>query len=161
MNQRTRIMLVIAAVLTLVAILRYSVFAGGQTTDLVQPAPPPQANVEIRQESGDFLPPFSAFAAITDRPLFRADRRPAPEMVVETPVTQTPVQQPDGAPEFTVIGTVTGPNGGVATIRLNDEAGRYYVGDTVDGWRVEEITTSMVEVSRNGATYRVRIGEDE
>jgi len=160
MNQRTLILAGIAAVLTVIVILRYTVWSEGGDTRLVVPSAPPVTPVAIREESGDFLPAFSAFPAISDRPLFRPDRRPQPNVVIETPV-QTPAPAQEGEPEFIVIGTVTGPNGGVASIRSENETVRAYVGDTVEGWRIDTITGSGIEVSRNGDRFRLSIGEPE
>lgn len=160
MNRRTLILAGIAAVLTVIVILRYTVWSDGGDFRVIAPAAPPASTVAIREESGDFLPPYSAFPAISDRPLFRPDRRPEPDAVIETPV-EAPVQTPDSEPEFFVIGTVTGPNGGVATIRSQNETRRAYVGDTVEGWRIDAITGSGVDVSRNTDRFRLSIGEPE
>ncbi|WP_394693767.1 hypothetical protein [Hyphobacterium sp.] len=160
MNQRTLILAGIAAILTVIVILRYTVWSDGGESRVIAPSPPPTTTAAIREESGDFLPPYSAFPAISDRPLFRPDRRPEPAVVIETPV-DVPVQTSDDAPEFVVIGTVTGPNGGVATIRSQNETRRAYVGDTVEGWRIDAINGTGVEVSRNADRFRLSIGEPE
>ncbi|PIW30000.1 MAG: hypothetical protein COW29_05210 [Rhodobacterales bacterium CG15_BIG_FIL_POST_REV_8_21_14_020_59_13] len=160
MNPRSNILMGIAAALTVLVILRYTVWSEGGNSVVIQPAPPPITNIAIREESGDFLPPFSAFSAIQDRPLFRPDRRPEPVMVIETP-GQTTGQETQSEPEFVVIGTVTGPDGGVATLRSQNETRRAYVGDTVEGWRVDAITGSGIEVSRNGDRFAMSIGGPE
>lgn len=160
MNRRTLALTGIAAALTVLVILRYTVWSGGENTAVIQPAPPSATNVAIREESGNFLPPFPAFSAISDRPLFRADRRPEPAAIVETPVQPT-AEIPQGQPDFVLIGTVTGPNGGVATIRSQNETRRAYVGDTVDGWRVDRITGTGIEVSQDQNRYAMSIGEPE
>jgi len=161
MNQRTIILAGVAVILTVIVILRYTVWSEGGNSAVIAPSAPPTAIVAIREESGDFLPQFSSFPAISDRPLFRSDRRAAPPEIVETQVTETPVQIQQGEPAFTVIGTVTGPDGGVATIRNEAETSRAYVGDTVDGWRIDAITSRDIEVSSNGERFRIPIGERE
>ena len=158
MTPRLKIMLGVAAILAVLAVFRNFVWVGGD--EIVQPSAPPQA-VEIRQESGDFLPPVSAFSAIGDRPLFRSDRRPAPVEIVETNTTPEITPARVGEPDFVVIGVVTGPDGGVATIRTDTETVRAYISDTIDGWRVDDIEASGIEVSQGGSRYRLRIGEDE
>lgn len=160
MNQRTIVLAGIAVMLTVLVILRYTAWSGGGNPDVIRPAPPSIANVAVREETGNFLPPLSAFSAISDRPLFRPDRRPEPEAIFETPV-QTPVLSRQGEPEFVVIGTVTGPDGGVATIRSENETRRAYIGDTVEGWRVDNITRSGIEVSRDGDRFAMSIGAPE
>jgi len=161
MNQRTIVLGIIAALLTVIVVLRYTVWSEGGNPAVIQPAPPSTSVVTIREETGDFLPQFSSFSAISDRPLFRSDRRPAPPEVIETPVIETPVLTQQGEPSFTVIGTVTGPDGGVATIRSDNETSRAYVGDTIEGWRIDTITSRDVEVSRDSDRYRIPIGERE
>ncbi|MBI1235558.1 MAG: hypothetical protein GC188_02620 [Alphaproteobacteria bacterium] len=160
MNPRSIILIAIAAVLTVLVILRYTVWESDGQSAVIQPAPPPEANIAIREESGAFLPPFPAFSAISDRPVFRPDRRPEPDAVIEGPV-QPAGEAPQTAPEFVVIGTVTGPDGGVATIRSRNETRRAYVGDTVEGWHIDTITGSGIEVSQNGNRFRLSIGEPE
>lgn len=158
MNRRPLVLIGIAIVLTVLVILRYTVWSGDGNADVIRPAIPPATHVSIHEESGNFLPPISAFAAILDRPLFRADRRPEPDVVVDMPA-QTTVQASGDEPEFFVIGTVTGPSGGVATIRTRNETRRVYIGDTVEGWRVDVITATSVDVSRNGDRFRLPIGD--
>lgn len=158
MTPRLRIMLALAAILLVLAVLRNFVWTG--ESGIMQPSAPPQ-NIEIRQETGEFLPPFNAFEAIADRPLFRSDRRPAPVEVAE--VVQTPQFTPAqvGEPDFVVIGVVTGPEGGIATIRTASETVRAHVGDTIEGWRIDGIDSNGIEVSQGGSRYRLRIGEDD
>ncbi|WP_421792903.1 hypothetical protein [Hyphobacterium sp.] len=161
MTQRTRLLLLVAAVLVVLVALRYLVWTD---TGVVQPSPPAErasSTVEIRQETGDFLPGFESFDAIAARPLFRSDRRPAPVEVVQAPVLTPQTATQIGEPEFTVIGTVTGPEGGVATIRTEGETRRAYVGDTIEGWRIDSISRSSIEVSNSGNAYRLPIGERE
>ncbi len=126
----------------------------------VRPAQIPATPAVLREESGDFLPPLSAFSAILDRPIFRPDRRPEPEVVIETPEQTTGGTLQD-TPEFVIIGTVTGPGGGAATIRSRNETRRVYVGDTVEGWRIDTITGNGIEVSQDGDRFRLSIGEPE
>lgn len=158
MTTRLKIMLAVAGVLLVLTMVQNFVLTGDD--GVIQASAPPQS-VEIRQETGEFLPAYNAFSAIAERPLFRSDRRPAPVEVVDTPTTPqiTPTQV--GEPDFVVIGVVTGPDGGVATIRSTTETVRAYVGDTVEGWRVDEIEATGIQVSQGGSRYRLRIGEDD
>ncbi|MEE2525569.1 hypothetical protein V0U79_04265 [Hyphobacterium sp. HN65] len=158
MTTRLKIMLGIAAILAVLTVMRNLVWTGD--AGVIPPSAPPQ-NVEIRQETGEFLPPFDAFEAIVDRPLFRPDRRPAPVEIAETAITPEILPSQAGEPDFLVIGVVTGPDGGVATLRSDTETVRAYVGDTIEGWRIDEIDSNGIEVSRGGNRYRLRIGEDD
>lgn len=162
MTQRTYIMLALAAVLAVIVVLRQFVWS---EPDVLRPVAPDSVrihDVEYSNETGNFLPDFAAFDAILDRPLFRSDRRPAPVEQVDVPI-QTPITDTtdDGPPDFIIVGTVTGPEGGVATIRDQNETSRVHVGDTVAGWRIDAITGSDIEVSRNGNRYRLGLGERE
>lgn len=159
MNQRTLILIGVATILAiLVAIFRF----GGDQSDVVGAVrrDAPSQQVEIVQESGPFLPPISAFDAISDRPLFRSDRRPAPIVAITPPPTRTtPAPTNIGEPDFTVVGTASGPDGWSATVRTTEETERVYVGDLLDGWRVEEISSSRVQVSQAGEVWNVPVGE--
>jgi len=160
MTRRTYIMLAIAVILTIIVVLRQFVWT---ETDVLRPVAPDSVqiqDIEYSDEVGNFLPDFAAFDAILDQPLFRSDRRPAPAQQVDLP-TQSPTTQAmdDGPPDFIIVGTVTGPDGGVATIRDQNETSRVHVGDTVSGWRIDAITGSDIEVSRNGSRYRLGLGE--
>jgi hypothetical protein len=162
MTRRTYIMLALAAVLAVIVVLRQFVWA---EPDVLRPVAPNSVqihDVEYSNETGNFLPGFAAFDAILDRPLFRSDRRPAPAQTVEVPVqSPTTFAADDGPPDFVVVGTVTGPDGGVATIRDQNETSRVHVGDTIAGWRIDAITSTDIEVSRNGSRYRLGLGERE
>ncbi|GJL97569.1 MAG: hypothetical protein DHS20C06_13860 [Hyphobacterium sp.] len=162
MTQRTYIMLALAAMLAAIVLLRQFVWT---ESDVLQPVAPDSVqihDVEYSEETGNFLPDFAAFDAVLDRPLFRSDRRPALVQQVDLPIqTSTASTTDDGPPDFIVVGTVTGPDGGVATIRDQNETSRIHVGDTVAGWRIDAITGSDIEVSRNGNRYRLGLGERE
>jgi hypothetical protein len=160
MTRRTYIMLAFALVLAVIVVLRQFVWT---EADVLRPIAPDSVQIQdvtYSDEAGNFLPDFAAFDAILDRPLFRSDRRPAPVQQVEVPA-QPPTSQTvdNGPPDFIIVGTVTGPDGGVATIRDQNETSRVHVGDTVSGWRIDAITGSDIEVSRNGNRYRLGLGE--
>ncbi|WP_420430891.1 hypothetical protein [Hyphobacterium sp.] len=157
MNRRLVLLLGAAGILAILLVMRQFVWVADD--GIVRPAAPPQV-VAIRQESGQFLPDFPAFDAIADRPLFRADRRPPP--VPESPLIETPptTQQGGSEPGFIVVGIGTNENGGVATIRTNTETRRAYVGDRIDGWRIEAVNRASIEVSNGETSYRLFIGED-
>ncbi|MEE2565719.1 hypothetical protein [Hyphobacterium marinum] len=160
MNRRTLILLGVAGVLAVVFVLDQVRRAGGN--DIAQPVRR-TAEVEIAQETGPFLPDFSSFAAIAQRPLFRPDRRPEPEPVVTIPDGPvTPIQSSDNPPDFIVVGVVTGPEGrGAATVRDGTETRRVYAGDTVQGWRVDTINRDGIVVTRDGQRWSLPIGEPE
>lgn len=157
MNRRLALLLAAAGILAILLVLRQFVWVADD--GIVRPAVPQQA-VTIRQESGQFLPDFPAFSAIADRPLFRADRRPVP--IPETPQIETPLTTEQGGsePSFVVVGVGTNENGGVATIRTDSETLRAYVGDRIEGWRIDAINRASVEVSNGETSYRLFIGDD-
>ncbi|WP_421785406.1 hypothetical protein [Hyphobacterium sp.] len=158
MNWRLALLLVVAGILTVLLVLRQVI--GTDDEGIVRPAPPSQTAV-IAQESGDFLPPYAVFDAIEERPLFRPDRRPA---AIPEPLqgeTTLPPQSGDGEPAFVVVGIGTTETGGVATIRTGLETVRAYVGDRIEGWRIDAINRTSIEVSNGSSSYRLFIGDDE
>lgn len=160
MNQRTLILIGVAIILAiLVGIVRF----GGSGSDVVSATrrDSPIRQVEIIQESGPFLSPIDDFDAIAERPLFRPDRRPAP--VIATPPPSRPAQstQTIGEPDFLIVGTASGPDGWSATIRTDEATERVYVGDSVEGWRIDDISASRVRVSQSGEAWNVPVGERE
>jgi len=159
MNQRMIILLGVAAVLA--AIVVFDQLRPSSTDNVVQPVRR-QAVVEIAQESGPFLPDQGTFSAITARPLFRSDRRP-PAAPIVTPVeTVTPVTVDDTPPDFVIVGVVTGPDSrGAATVRDGTETRRVYIGDTVQGWRIDRINPDGVVVTRGDGRWSLPIGERE
>ena len=116
MNQRTKILMGVAAVLAV--IVAADQWRRASDSTVVQPVRR-TADVEIAQESGHFLPDYTAFDAIGERPLFRPDRRPEPAPVVQiAEQTAPPVETTDTPPDFVIVGVVTGPDGrGAATVR--------------------------------------------
>lgn len=160
MNRRTLLLLGVAGVLAVIVVIDQVRRAGGD--DIAQPIRR-IAEVEIAQETGPFLPEFSGFSAIAQRPLFRPDRRPEPEPVVTEPERPvTPVVTNDNPPDFIVVGVVTGPEGrGAATVRDGSETRRVYSGDTVQGWRVDTINRDGIVVTRDGQRWSLPIGEPE
>lgn len=157
MNCRLVLLIGVAGILVLLLVLQQFVWTGDGR--VVGPSEPPQP-VPIREESGAFLPEFGAFSPIAERPLFRTDRRPTPAPEVpQTETTFTPVTT-SSEPSFVVIGIGTNENGGVATIRAESETVRAYVGDRIDGWRIDTINRASVEVSNGETSYRLFIGED-
>jgi hypothetical protein len=157
MNRRLIGLMGVAGVLVILLALQQFVWTADE--NVVRPSEPPRT-VPIREESGTFLPDFDAFSAIAERPLFRADRRPPP--APETPETDTIVTPvvTRGEPTFVIVGIGTNENGGVATIRTETETVRAYVGDRIEGWRIDEINRATVEVSNGETSYRLFIGDD-
>lgn len=159
MNRRTVLLIGVAAVLTILVALRY--LGGSEPVRPRADTDPVTPVVEIRLETGEFLPPYEAFDAISARPLFQSDRRPVVATVIQNPVTPAVAIMQVEEPRFTVIGTVTGPTGSVATIRSDGETRRVYRGDTIEGWRIDVIRQDSIDVSQSGEAFRLPIGERE
>lgn len=160
MNRRTQVLLGIAGILAIVVVADQVRRAGGG--DVVQPVRR-TADVEIARESGPFLPDFSAFSAISQRPLFRPDRRPPAAQVTPPPETvMVPAASDSNPPDFIVVGVVTGPEGrAAATVRDGAETRRVYGGDSIQGWRVDAINRDGIVVTRDGERWSLPIGEPD
>jgi general secretion pathway protein N len=91
--------------------------------------------------------PLDSFPAFLDRPLFSPSRRPA-EIVLAVPETEPVTVAP--APSIELTGLIITAQDSVGIIRLPGAGGvrRVVVGDTVEGWLVEEIAPGRLLLRR-------------
>ncbi len=112
---------------------------------------------EIAPRSGRGAPrvkPIRSFKETLDRPLFHASRRPAPKQAVATAAAPAP-----DAPKLKLVGVVIEPEGRSALIRVAGAAGpiEVYVGERIDGWRLEAIQTDRIILKSGKSTETYRI----
>ena len=126
------------------------------------PVPVPASSADRDLDSRP-LPPVDAFASMVDRPLFAPARRPVdPEIEVAeldlTPWTVEPAAAPV-YPAVSFIGSIE-ENGRVRAL-LGDGANVRGValGDTVDGWTVDDIDARRLKLSLNGEILELTILE--
>jgi hypothetical protein len=121
-------------------------------TVIAGPVPPPAVAATVRTSAmtagpaaaDDRLPPLEDFAAVAERPLFHATRRPVAEEV--------PVVAAAAPVNLFLYGVVIEDARRIAHLQAPPE-GRVRalrVGDSIDGWKVAEIHTNRV-VLREGA----------
>jgi hypothetical protein len=99
-----------------------------------------------------------------ERAPFDPDRRPSGqrylmpgERVVRAPVREERPEPPP-APDFRVLGTVAGPNGGVAVIAVEDEPPRVVsMGSEISGYRVASIDGGRVVMSGQGRNLALEV----
>lgn len=93
------------------------------------------------------MQPFEDFSEFLDRPLFSPARRP-PEIVPAMPEAEPAPTAP--APKIELTGLIITAQGSVGIIRLpgTDGIRRIVVGDTIEGWEVEEIAPSRLLLRR-------------
>ena len=127
---------------------------GGATTPVPVGAAPAE---EIAPRSGRGAPrvkPIRSFKETLDRPLFHASRRPAPKQAVAAAAAPAP-----DAPKLKLVGVVIEPEGRSALIRVAGAAGpiEVYVGERIDGWRLEAIQTDRIILKSGKSTETYRI----
>ncbi len=134
----------------------------------IQPAPLAQSRAQplaantVNSASQPLLPDATQFSSISKRNLFSPSRKSIQQMppVRNLPNAQSqPSQSSDAPPDFVITGIAIRPDGGSALIKKGrNEVVRAFVGDEVDGWRVENLTTDYVIISKNGDRWQLPIG---
>jgi hypothetical protein len=110
--------------------------------------------------------PSEALSLAVERAPFDPDRR-APDQRYLMPgerVAQAPVRverpEPPPPPDFRVLGTVAGPNGGVAVIAVEDQPPRVLaMGSEISGYRVAAIDGGRVVMSGQGRNLALEVPE--
>ena len=135
---------------------------GGGDLGAVRPSQSGAA-AQDRRAFSPYLAPVETFEAITERPLFRQTRRPAPATIAQqrpdTPTVAALSQEPQRPPEFRVLGVaVDGQGNGSALIAAESGAAqRVFRGETIDGWSIEEISPDGVVVAQGEARWRLQV----
>ena len=100
------------------------------------------------------LPPLSVFQEISRRPLFTETRRPA---------IRAAAPQVQAAPELDLLltGVVTADSGAIAFLRLKGRPPivRATAGQTVQGWRVDQILPDRIVLSHGESRRELRVGK--
>jgi general secretion pathway protein N len=154
----SRTQLVLAGALTVVAAGLGSLVALEWSTSPVSPAVEPSAPAKAAKAAAPAptfsLAPLSAFSAVTDRPLFSPDRRPAPE-----------AREALGAWSALVLaGIVVTPTSREVLIAHGNPAKIVHLreGQSVDGWTVRSIAPDRVVVANGGEQHELRfLGKHE
>jgi len=97
-------------------------------------------------------------SATLTRPLFAASRRKAaPNPTSVAPPRQEPPDPPRSAPNVTLVGIISDPNGSQAVLRSGGSAKdiRTRVGDNVDGWKVTDIGKQNLTLALEDRTVSV------
>ena len=104
------------------------------------------------------LPPLVSYAAIVERPLFAASRRPSPP-APEEPEEPEPDQAEAHAWSFILSGVVISNDQRMALLqRLSDGSTvRLRVGQEIDGWRIEAIEPDRVVLRQGDALEEVKL----
>lgn len=106
-----------------------------------------------------FLPPLATFSEIWTRPVFVPSRRPEAIMAGPRTPSGPAISNDQQPPAIKIVGVATGPAGGAALVRTSrNTVKRYYVGDVINGWTIEQIEPASVTVSRNGARWLLPVG---
>lgn len=133
----------ICALMLLIATLQSIGLGGGYTLEEPEASEPDPALAEALMVVQNTLPPFTQYSEIEQRPLFNADRRPAP---IEPAAAPQVVDQTPPAPlTATLAGIVLTPSTRVALVRndATQEMFRVREGMPLPGelgaWRLKEL----------------------
>ncbi|MEM8754979.1 MAG: hypothetical protein AAGF90_18600 [Pseudomonadota bacterium] len=149
------------------ASLAFLALAASPWLDGTPAAPPPRAATPAADPALVFAPPDERrtdFAALIERPLFSAVRRPPPPEAPGTPIVDPGAGLVLGL--YEIAGVVMGAGGPVAMLR--DEAGRMIrvrVGDRIEARRgeaeVSAITLDALTFRRGGDTVVAPVRGEE
>jgi general secretion pathway protein N len=123
-------------------------------------APPPSASAP---KAGG-LPPLEELTATRERPLFAPDRRPdAVPTETEPEPDAAPVEEEPTELAFELAGIVIGPEIAVAVLhnKTTNAFVRLRRGETIEQWKVEEITARQVVLRRDNKRVRLQLFEEE
>ncbi len=123
---------------------------------------PEETTSEIRRTFHD----QAYYFAITERPLFSANRRPAslePEPVVTEPVSEEPpAPEPEEEPaiSFTLHGTMQSSGDNFALLSINGESPEWIrENDLISDWRLREVNPQVVTLEKDSDSIRVQLYE--
>jgi general secretion pathway protein N len=140
----------LAAGLGLLVVLEWSAPAASPAGEALAPA----ATAKAAEPAPVFsLAPLASFSAVTDRPLFSPDRRPAPE-ASETLGSWS---------ALVLAGIVVTPESREVLIAHGNPAKIVHLqeGQSVDGWAVRSIDPDRVVVANGGEQHELRFGKRE
>ncbi|PHS23607.1 MAG: hypothetical protein COA84_10815 [Robiginitomaculum sp.] len=105
-----------------------------------------------------FLSPLGTYGEVWQRPVFTPSRQPAPGQTRS--VTRAEDNSADDQPpDFNIIGVATGPQNSAALIRTGKRSlKRYYMGEEINGWTIDEIRQDSITVSKNGESWQLPVG---
>lgn len=147
--------------LALLALVGFGGVVAYQLEALTRPiaidGPPPIA-AATTTKTGFVQPTLADFHVVTERPLFRPDRRPlaipAPAPIVASAPRAPPPPPP---PAVEIVGIVRG--GAASTVILRDPTGvvrRVHEGALIDGWTIDAIEENKVILSSQGRVTELR-----
>jgi hypothetical protein len=99
---------------------------------------------------------LSSLKAFAERPLFTPKRRPT---TIEDKAQAVAIETPDTDPEFLLLGVTSGPEGSIARIATANSAERHSLrkGEMIDGWKLQAIDPSSVNLARAGESVVLTI----
>jgi type II secretory pathway component PulC len=139
----------LAAGFGLLVVLEWSAPAGSPAGEALTPA-----TAKAAEPAPVFsLAPLASFSAVTDRPLFSPDRRPAPQ-ASETLGSWS---------ALVLAGIVVTPGSREVLIAHGNPAKIVHLqeGQSVDGWAVRSIDPDRVVVANGGEQHELRFGKRE
>ncbi|PHS24163.1 MAG: hypothetical protein COA85_08675 [Robiginitomaculum sp.] len=105
-----------------------------------------------------FLEPLAKFDEIWQRPIFVPSREPAAITATPNAPGQDALSS-DQPPKINIIGVAIGPTNSAVMVRTDRRTiNRYFTGEQINGWTVEEIKVDTVTVKRNGDRWQLPVG---
>jgi hypothetical protein len=163
MNRRMVILLSTVGVLGALLVLdRFVLNPDGQDnlaapvarTERQRPAPVNGAQIDKVL----FLAPLAKFDEIWKRPIFVPSRQPSAIAVSPSARGQDTLSS-DQPPKINIIGVAIGPKNSAVMVRTDRRTvNRYYTGEVINGWTVEDIKADTVTVKRNGDRWQLPVG---
>lgn len=137
----------------LLALLAWAAWESRWTPSAQAPAAVPSTPPPVTPPPASTpAPPLSEYQTTLDRPLFFADRRLPTDGSTDTDPGSTPAVAPGSASRLTLTAIVEADGEYTALLGAPGLATsvRARKGDTIAGWRLEEITDDSVTISADG-----------
>ncbi len=150
----TTVLVLACAALSYLVYWEFNSYGPEPYADIAEPLSDQSAR-KISPEPEFALPPLESYAAIVERPLVAASRRPPPP----APEEPEPDQAGAHAWPFILSGVVISNDQRMALLlRLSDGSTvRLRVGQEIDGWRIEAIEPDLVVLRQGDALEEVKL----
>ena len=147
-----------------------AILCGVTAYELVRPYRPAYPASSPAQDKGavaaamgtadEAVPPMEAFSEITERPLFREDRRPfvpppAPPQEPEMP----PPAEPDITTQIALRATIIIGDKRIALIQVhgNDEQQKIRQGEAFNGWTLADVQSDSISMKKGDEVRRIEL----
>ncbi len=163
MNRRMAILLLVVAVLASLFIIDRFVL-NRPNTSIIANRPMQKAAQHTSEKrlpsakESQFIAPLADYAVIWTRPVFSPSRQPT--LIASGPRPQnTTNTSSDQPPDIEIVGIALGPDNSAVLVREDRRTvKRYYAGDLINGWTIDEISAENITIIRDDERWLIPVG---